>query len=119
VRLSPPADDPNQAAVASVGGGAGAQRQDLVAAPAQGTQVSGQAGSASAQVELLFHIHPESRVLFGKLLTKDSTRLLVCHPFSCSGVYAFRPYHEVRVPYLFKDFYTKGYKETLKRFKAV
>ena len=53
MRLSPAADDPYQAAVARVGCGGGAQRQDLVAAPAQGTQVSGQAGSPPAQVERL------------------------------------------------------------------
>ncbi len=35
VRLSAAANDPYQAAVARVGGGGGAQRQDLVAAPPQ------------------------------------------------------------------------------------
>jgi hypothetical protein len=33
MHLSPAADDINQAAVTSVGGGGGAQRQDLVAMP--------------------------------------------------------------------------------------
>ncbi len=66
MRLSPAADDTDEAAVARVGGGGGAQRPDLVAAPAQGTQVSGQAGSPPAQVELLPQLYLKFRVIFGR-----------------------------------------------------
>jgi len=46
--------DLDKAAVARAGGGGGTRGADLVAAPTQGPQVSGQAGSSPAQVELLF-----------------------------------------------------------------
>ncbi len=66
MRLSPAADDPYQAAVTRAGGGGGAQRPDLVAAPAQGTQVSGQTGFPPAQVELLPHLFIHLRRPFGR-----------------------------------------------------
>ncbi|MFN9944272.1 MAG: hypothetical protein ACK56I_32860, partial [bacterium] len=68
--LSAAADDTYQAAVTRIGGGCGAQRQDLVAAPTQGTQVSGQAGYPPAQVERLVHLLGDFRHSFGKLVTK-------------------------------------------------